>query len=192
MSRSQTGLAEFWSSIRELEKFWAWIVAAAALPFFASLIEITPPWPPAIAILTAIVNLIAVILAYQLFRTSSRRVINRLMVALTAILLFLSVIYLILLSEMTFRAGTAADAIVMVKGFVCTSYGNIFEECPWLGDKELKLAEWTPEVLWTSWSITITRIALVVSWLGCFLSLSVILSSFIVHQRFVRGERAPR
>jgi hypothetical protein len=177
------GMADFWSSAAELRRFWAWIIATAALPFMAKFIEIAPPWPPAIPVLTSLVTLLSLVLVYQFFRMAARRTVNRVM-GIGLFLLFLcSLIYLALLSEMTFAVpGTATAGI---KGFACTEVAETAfpGKCPWLGEAELKTAEWTAENLWLTWSITLTRLAIVASWLASFLFLSIVLASFINYQR---------
>lgn len=177
------GIADFWISAAELRRFWGWIVVTATLPFLAKFIEIAPPWPPAIPVLTSLVTLLALVLAYQFFRNSARRTVNR-VIAFGVVLLFLcSLVYLALLSEMTFAVPGSGS--VRVKGFVCTEMAQktFPGKCPWLGEMEMKKAEWTPENLWQTWSITLTRLAIVATWLSSFLLLSIILACFINYQR---------
>lgn len=176
-------MTDFWSTVRELQKFWAYIATAAALPLFASFVELTPPWPSSISILTSIVNLLAVVICYQIFRAGSRRLISR-VILLSAILLFLfSLVYLGLISEFTVKV--PGGGVNEIKGFVCTEMAATMHEklCPWLGEAELKDAEWTPTLLWTSWSVTIMRLLIVVSWLSSFMLLSICLATFIIYQR---------
>jgi len=182
-------LEDFWQAVRELERFWAYIVAAAALPLFAKFVELTPPWPSSIAILTSIVNLLAIVVAYQIYRGTSRRKATSVIVRATILLFLLSIAYLGMISELTFRQPSGT---IEIKGLVCSEVGRVTfpEKCPWLGPAELKTAEWTPEILWTSWSITIARILIVVSWLCSFLLLSLVLATFIIYQRSAKPPAA--
>ncbi|MCB1498934.1 MAG: hypothetical protein KDK07_03960 [Bauldia sp.] len=175
-------MTEFWETVRELERFWAWIVAAASLPFLASLIEITPPWPPAITVLTSIIAIVAVVLAYHFARTMKNRSVSVIVVITIVVLFIFSATYLGMLSQFSAKI---SDGSRVVTGFVCTPYAQQIypDRCPWLTESELKLAEWTPSLLWTSLSITASRMALVIFWLGSFLLLSFFLGLFIVVQR---------
>ncbi|MQW55267.1 hypothetical protein [Sinorhizobium meliloti] len=174
-------LEEFWKVLRELRNFWSWIVASAGLPFLAKLVEISPPWPPAIPVLTSIVTLLALILVYHFLRSANKRAISRVLGIGVGSLFLCSLIYLALLSQFTFvPPGTE---VTLVKGFICspfaaTTYPN---ECPELSERALKEAEWDPAQLWTFYSITIVRLAIAAFWLGSFLLLSVVLASFIVY-----------
>lgn len=178
-----TGLSDFWRIAAELRRFWAWIVASASLPFLASLIDISPPWPKAIPVLTSIITILALIVAYQFFKSAGKRAVNR-VIGWSAILLFAcSILYLALLSEMTFQI--PGTSVVGVKGFVCTEIATTSfpGRCPWLAERELRQSAWAPEDLWVTWSITMTRLAIVISWLAAFLLLSTILATFIIFQR---------
>jgi hypothetical protein len=179
----ENGLSDFWSAAEELRRFWAWIVASAALPFLASLSKIAPPWPPAISILTSSITVLAIVVAYQFFRNSSQKTVNRLIAVGIVLLFTFGFLYLATLSEMTFAVpGSDTDR---VKGFACTDFANISfpNRCPWFGESELRQSEWTPENLWLSWSITLVRMVLITLWLASFLLISLVLASFIVFQR---------
>lgn len=176
-------MSEFWATAEEIKRLWAWIVAAAGLPFLAGLAKVAPPWPPAVPVLTSIVNLLALIVSYQFFQVSSKKLINKVIIINLVILIIFSMLYLGFLSEMTFEVpGSNVDRI---KGFSCTDLARVSfpGKCPWFGESELRLAEWTPENLWNSWSITAVRLAIVALWLVSFMSFSTILGTFVIFQR---------
>lgn len=180
--RPKNGLDEFYSRLRDLRKLWAWIVAAAVLPFLAVLARIAPPWPPAVAYLTSIVCVLAMIVAHQIFRTSSLKSINKLILVCLGVLAVTSVAYLSVLSQFTYDAPGAK--VSRVKGFTCTDIGlkSFPAKCPWYGELELRQSEWEAEYLWTTWSIGVVRVALVSLWSAAIMSLSLAFSGFIVFQ----------
>jgi hypothetical protein len=177
------GLRPFRGVLRDVKELWAWAAGAATVPFLANLVSLAPPWPPAIVYLTAIIELIALIFAFHFLKASPAHTINRVLVASLVLLMLSSLVYLALLSEFTFNIPGQTTA--STKGFVCTAEAVAVyaEKCPWLGENELKQAEWFAPHLWTSWSITIARLALCATWLLAFMMLSMLLGSFVVHQR---------
>ena len=65
--------------------------ALAALPFFASLADLQPPWPPAIGFVSSALVLLSSLLAWEWTRRSrirNRRLLTLASVALTVIGLF--------------------------------------------------------------------------------------------------------
>jgi hypothetical protein len=178
-----SGLDPFRGVLRDVKELWAWAAGAAAVPFLANLAALAPPWPPAIVYLTAIIELIALILAFQFLKKARVRTINRVLAVSAAILFLSSILYLGLLSEFSYQIPGAK--LTAVKGFVCTAeaIAAFAGKCPWLGETELKQAEWFAPHLWTSWSITIMRVLLASVWLLAFMMLTTVLGSFVVHQR---------
>lgn len=181
--KKNSGLGGFFASVRDLDRVWALLAAASVPPVVVSLADIAPPWPASIPVLTAIVNLLGIILSHQLYREARPTLVSWSLVATCLMLFVLSAVHLSLVSQMTVAAPVAGE--VIVKGFACTAKARISygARCPWLGESELAAMGWTPTLLWTSWSITLTRVLLAVTWLASFFCLSLFLSIFVVHQR---------
>jgi hypothetical protein len=179
-----TGLDEFRRLLRDVKQLWAWGAAAAAVPFLANFLSLAPPWPVAIPYLTALVELITLILVFQFLKRSPRRSINRVIATSTVVLFGASLIYLGLLAEFTFETPSRTREI---KGFICGREAmKVFEDkCPWLGLSELSHIEYQPRSLWVSWSVSAMAIFLNLLWLLCFMMLSAVLGSFAVYQRRV-------
>jgi hypothetical protein len=91
-------------------------------------------------------------------------------------------LYLTMLSQFTFTE--PHSNLRSVKGFVCTNDALIVyrDLCPWLHDDQLAEAEWEAPRLWTLWSITLVRIAVVTLWSLSFTSLASLIGSFVVYQ----------
>jgi hypothetical protein len=184
MSAQWEGLGGFKALLREFRGLsWGVLGAGVAVPFAAELASLSPPWPPAVTGLTAITELVVLVLVYQFLRASRRRVINRVLVIAAIILAVSALTYLAVNSELTYETrGPKKERLV--KGFECKEAAlKIFgDSCPLLGSDEISLAQWNAETLWTSRSITMARLSLVVPWLLSFLSLSMLLGSFLVFQ----------
>jgi hypothetical protein len=129
---------EFFAVLNELTGLWAWIVAATGLPFLARFVSIAPPWPPEIALLTSIACVVAMILSFQAFRGSARKVVTKIILITACLFFVISILYLGVLSQFVYDV--PGSRIPRTKGFVCTKLAfNIFpEKCPWLGELELK------------------------------------------------------
>ncbi len=56
----------------------AWAAGGSvALPFIASFIAIIPPWPAGLNVMTAVFQLLALILVFQAYKRSSRAEVTR-------------------------------------------------------------------------------------------------------------------
>jgi hypothetical protein len=183
---SPVGMQGFWRLLKDVRHLLVWAVGSATIPIVAGFASLYPPWPPAIVQVTALLQVVTLILVYQYLRLSSVKVINRTLFAGAVILCLVSTLYLVALSQFTFTE--PISKLRFVKGFVCTKdalalYANL---CPWLGDDQLREAEWESARMWTPWSITAVRVALVLLWSTSFVALSSVLGSFIVHQSNAR------
>jgi len=188
-----SGLDEFKKLLAEFRGLSAWAVGGAvAVPFAAALVDFSPPWPPGIVLVTAVVELIALVFVFQFLKSAKRRSINRALIVSTAGLSIASVVYLILLSLYTYRVPTTGERFV--KGYNCTPEAKaIFKDhCPDLGLDELRTAEYEAERLWTRRSLTLMRVTLVILWSAAFILLSLTLGAFIVYQMNVRGRGGPK
>lgn len=179
----------FWRLAAELRRFWIWIATAASIPFLVQMLSIAPPWPSSIAILTSIVMTLSLIIAYQVIRPVRRAVVNIVICVGTVVLFAASVVYLLLLSTMTFeyQNGTGTG----VKGIICTKIAERLypERCPWLSEFELRQAEWDPSILWEPFSISVIKVGIATVWILCFFILSIIVASFFsYHQRRLRRD----
>jgi hypothetical protein len=180
-------LAEFKRLLSEFRGLSTWAVGGSlAVPFAAQLAQLSPPWPPAIVGVTAIVELLALVFVFQFLKTASRKRINSVLTTGALVLVIAALAYLALFSYFTYT--TPGNKVRLVKGFVCTSMAaKVYKnDCPDLGMDQLNEAEYEAERLWTHSSILIARLGLTVSWLINFLALSAILGSFLVYQMRVR------
>jgi hypothetical protein len=179
----QSGLVGFKELLSEFRGLSIWAVGGSlAVPFAAALASLSPPWPPAIVLVTAVAELVALIYVYQFLKSAKRRTINRIIAATGPALVILGAAYLVGVSLYTYEVPTTKQRFV--KGYVCTEEAvSVFKQkCPDLGIDELKQAEYDADRLWTSRSIAMTRLAIVALWLAAFVALAILVGSFLVYQ----------
>jgi hypothetical protein len=181
-TEARTGYDDFISIVKKFNALSGLIVAAgASVPFLASLVDVVPPYPGA-AMITALVELVALVLAFQFYRTSPRRKINRVM-AIAAVLLFaVGAVYLLAFTVMTEPHPDGKSRIV--RGFICRA--DIPQvtaaECPMVSRQRIANAKFVADNIWQPWTVQLTSWALVIMWLSLFLLLSTLLGVFLVFQ----------
>jgi hypothetical protein len=159
---------------------WA-LAGATVLPFIGALIGLSPPWPRGAAAITAVVTCVATILIFHSLREASLRAVNRITAVSALALALTASIYLVAVSLFTYQTPTTNE--YWAKGFVCTAEALVIykDKCPNLGIDELQGAEYEAERLWTSQSVTIIRVTLVVLWLLAFVAIAAVIGSLLVH-----------
>jgi hypothetical protein len=185
-----SGLDDFKRLLREFRGLSVWAVGGSlVVPFAAALVDLSPPWPKGIVPVTAVVELLSLVLVFQFL--NSRRAAERGILAGVAVFALSSVVYLAALSHYTYEVPTTKARFV--KGYECTADAKaVFKErCPDLGLDELRTAEYEAARLWTHTSITVTRTSLAVLWLASFIALSFALGSFLWHQMRKKGRGEP-
>lgn len=172
-------LRRYLKSVKEL---WAWAAGAAVVPFLVNFANLAPPWPPAIAYLTAVFELVALLWAYHSMQSISR--VEATVRLRRYMVFFFGVTILYLFVHSLFTIGVPRSDLVLVKGFMCTEVAaSQFANCPWLIAEDIQQAEWDAALLWTPLSIAVTRIGIVLLWLLAFFSLSLFLGAFLVRLR---------
>lgn len=138
---------------------------AAALPMLAAFADLQPPWPPAIAYVSAAMILMAALFAIEWGRNSKQAFRRRLIIG-SALTTIIGLFAYLTLYSLFVEAVPGAD-VRIIKGYECTREAMLVysEACPNLGGKELRGAAWHAENLWTRESITFIRISLTACWL---------------------------
>jgi hypothetical protein len=192
----ESGLAGFKQLLREFKGISAWMIGGGlVVPFAAERASLSPPWPSGIVLLTAISELVVLMLVYQFLKSAKRRTINIVLVISAIVLATIGTVYVTMASLYIYEVPTTKERFV--KGYLCTpEAATVFaQKCPDLGLTELSTANFEAEALWTRSSIAKVRIALVANWVSAFVALAVFMGSFIVYQvqvgkRNVRGRGA--
>jgi hypothetical protein len=149
---------------REIAKVLAYASVFAAIPVFASLQNLQPPWPTGIAHVSAAIIFLATILVWELGRGMGRKSRRRLLLlaaGLTMIGLF-AYLYLYSTYVVSIEGG---DRIIM--GYECNAPTRaVYKDmCPNLGEMELNRAGYDPRLLFTRGSLSAVRLGLVATWL---------------------------
>jgi len=188
-----SGLEDFKLLLKEFRGLSVWAVGGSlVVPFAAAWADLSPPWPPGIVPVTAVVELLALVVVFQFFKSSKRRVINRVLLLSVSVFAITSVIYLIAFSYFTYKVPTTKERFV--KGYKCTvNAEKVFKDrCPDLGLDELRTAGYEAERLWTPGSIALIRTGLALVWALLFVALSFALGAFLQYQmRTKRREKIP-
>jgi hypothetical protein len=151
---TQTGYDEFLGILKRFRTLSVTSLAGgAAVPFVAYVAAVAPPWPPGIMLLTALTELLSLVIAFQFLHRKTRRIANRAIACGGIVTFATSFLYLILFSVFTFVTPKTGER--WVKGFVCNPVISkaYADECPLLGLGRLQEAQYNSETLWQDWSI---------------------------------------
>lgn len=184
MPATRTGLDEFKDVLKDFRGLSLWAVGAGVVaPFITAFLDVTPPWPKGVASVTAVVELITLICAFQFFGSVRRERLNRLMIWALAVGVVTGLAYLVLFLRFTFQIPTTK--VVAASGFSCTPealevYRGV---CPSPGKEVLASVQYEAAEIWQSWSIDTILISLLSVWMVCFCALSLFVGLFVIFQR---------
>jgi hypothetical protein len=177
-----TGLDDFKRVLSEFSNLSLWAAGASvAFPFIASFLSVIPPWPIGLNVITAVIQLVTLIVAYQTFSRNARRITRN--VKWLAILgLFLLLLYMGIFTLFTVYIPPAHRSIVI--GYECLPDAKkVFEaKCPFLTIDDLSAAAFDEFVLWTKPSIMAIRVSLVALWFSVFICLASLIGQFLIYQ----------
>jgi uncharacterized membrane protein YfcA len=139
--------------------------ALAALPLFAAFVDLQPPWPPAIAYVSAALVLLAALAAWEWNKSGVVR--RRRLWLIVAAALTVGGLFGYLLLYSLFVETIPGSATRVIRGYSCTQQAReVYAElCPDLPRSALRDAEWEAVELWTRSSITAVRLGLTAAWL---------------------------
>lgn len=154
------------SYLKDLIKILGVAAAFAALPLLVGFAGLAPPWPPAVAYVTAVFILIAALVMWEWVRDVSRTVRRRFILAGIALTVIGLGVYLPFYSLYVQDVPGSDERVV--RGTKCTPKAQLVyaAECPELPRDALRAAEWQAEVLWTRGSIMQVQLVLVAAWLA--------------------------
>jgi TctA family transporter len=179
-----TGLDEFRAALLDYKSISSWAMGGTvAVPLVDYVMRLGPPWPWAggVPITTSVAELLTLICVFHFWSRSSRKAVSRRMVILIILLVICFGAYLYHNSTFTFFTPVGEK---LVKGFTLRS-----DEAPLIpsvyptADDALEGAEYRPDLVWTSSSITAMRLTLLFLWLFSFVSLSAAIASFTLYHR---------
>jgi hypothetical protein len=176
------GLDDFKQVLAEFGNLSLWAAGASVVfPFIASFLSIIPPWPVGLNVITAVIQLVTLIVAYQTFSRNNQR-ITRNIKWLAVLGLFLLLSYMSLFTLFTIYIPPAHRSIVI--GYECLSDAQrVFgSKCPFLTIDDLSGAVFDEFLLWTKFSVTVIRVLLVALWFSVFICLALLIGQFLIYQ----------
>ena len=157
---------------------------AIAAPLADYVIKLGPPWPGAAPIMTALLELLVLIGAFEFWYATSRKKQRRRMLIFIASSLAFFFLYFFLTSQYTFKHPVSGD--MMVLGYdLHPDAEAAMQPGDDVGDL-LEGAEYRPEEVWTSQSLAFSRLGLLVSWFGLFASIAGFIAVFVMIQRRIQ------
>ena len=184
LSKPKTGLDEFREVITDYKSLTSWTVSGAIVtPLTDFILKLGPPWPTGVPAITSVAEFLSLTFIFHSWFTLSQAKLSRRLIIALIVLCLSFIVYLVLFSSYTFRHTKTRD--LDVKGFELTEgVKKVMKEFPdYTEDDALKGNQYDPEGVWTNRSITAMRIAILVTWLILFVSLSIFLGTFVMVQR---------
>ncbi len=176
-----TSLDEFKEVLGEINGVTKTALAGiSALPIITMAIDLSPPWPRGMPVVTCLIELIVLMLSFHYARRFKKSTISRVLISTSLGMVFASLIYFSLLSLFVFDTPNGTR---FVKGHECTVEAKMIfgQSCPLLPKTMIKEANYDAEILWTQLSIMEVRLAILFSWLVIFICLSGFTGCFVVH-----------
>jgi hypothetical protein len=160
------------------------------VPFVAYVANVMPPLT-GIVLITALVEIVTLVLVFQLFRSKPKRAIDKMLTRTVVLLFAASAVYLVCFVMVTFQKGSSTER--GVRGFICESKlsKEMAAGCPSVSREHLQKAEWDPYQVWVEWTVDLNLALLTLLWLACFLLLSFSIGTFLVYQTRVPGKVRP-
>lgn len=183
-----TGLEEFNQVIADFRSISSLAVKGAVAAPFADVvlrqfnIGLAPPWPTGVLVITSVAELLVLIYIFQYWRTKSKKSFNRRMLAALVVLIIAFSGYVYLFGTLTRAHPKTKQAIVLGFEPANDSLKTAFSE-GYTADEALEENEYNPATIWSSRSINITRITLLLAWLLIFAGLSSFIGAFVISQR---------
>lgn len=184
------GTDDFFVVLQNYRKLSVWAAGGSvAVPFVAQFIGVVPPFPTGLNVISAVLQLVVLMIMFQLYRRKPRALINRRMPLFAALALAALLVYLFAFGILVVEGpGTERYAI----GLQCTEAARLVhgESCPFLGAGALAGAAWDEFLLWTRWSVSLVRLLLVGLWFAFFGFLAAAIGVFLVYQGDAGARRA--
>src|SRR4051812_3432325 len=178
-----SGLDVFYKLLKEFRGLSvAGLGTAAAVPFVAYLADVVPPWPKGIILVTALVELVTLIVVFQFLSHATKTAINKAMAVCVFFLALFGSAYLLAFSLLTYANSAAKTR--GVKGFICRADNppQTMAECPLVSVERLRDASYSAELIWQGWTVDVVRFGIAMLWLVVLLLLTAVVGSFLVHQ----------
>lgn len=186
---ASTGLEEFKQVLTDFHELGSLAVkGTVAAPLLDVLLKFGPPPTAAIAVLTSVMQFLAVMWTFHFWHGTARTKLNRRMKLCAALFVVGLLLSGVLIKQFTASPGLGRDSVVL--GYALRS-----DVQPLIGPNHtpvdaLREAQYDASQVWTNPSITAIQVLLVIAWTGTFVAVAMFISTFLMLQRAGRDVTA--
>ncbi|QDU13272.1 hypothetical protein CA11_10540 [Gimesia maris] len=186
-------LKDLYYHIIRFKKVAIWLITLSCLPPLVDIyLHIGPPWPhrTGVAYFTTIAIWVVILLTHSQYQGVSQTKLKNIIFKLAVSILVFFIVFIFLLAEFVEDAPTSDNQVA--KGFLlkpiwvqALENGKFPDGTPFAVQNErdiLKGNAWDPKKVWPSWTVSIIRFSLLITWLGFFGSLAALTSVYILLQ----------
>lgn len=192
----RTGLDDFFDLTGQVRKVA--LIAAGGLillPLLAGFGGFQPPWPKGVAIITSLLEMVVLIVVFQLLSHAPRALASKVIVWSALLVALLSVAYLVLSAIFVYQIPHNDTRVVLGCGLgentkiILDHLGRRpTDVCPGEFSSLLEGKQYNTDQIWTKLSVNLIGAALVLTWLGAFGALAALMGVFVSFQRRQRGQ----
>jgi hypothetical protein len=186
---AQSGIAEFKEVLTDFRSLTSWSIGGAvAAPLADLALKLGPPWPPGAFLISSLAEILTLIYIFHFWFRANHKQLGKRMRASVITLLLSALTYLVLFDLFTFQSPSSNQRYT--KGFVPKPDKKMLLDAGRSEDEVLRGSEYNPNQVWKSWSITAVHLSLLGAWTVIFISLSIVVGSFVISQRRKRIRQA--
>lgn len=178
----KTRIENFHGLTKEYGNILAVGFGSAAILLISQLISVAPPWPSAIIQISAVYQLLVLIVVAQFFTEKRKSVFDKRIRLFVSGFFAISIIYFAALSVFVY-SGPNGDRFV--RGLICTqdALALFSDSCPLLSDREISRAGYDGGELWTTTGLMLGRSLFLALWLLLLTSVAFSVATFVQFQR---------
>lgn len=177
-----TGLEDFGELIRGYKGVLAATLGGALLALISEFSGIVPPFPEGVVQITAIFQLLILIVVFQIIDKRSKKFVDRHIIISLIIFVFILLTYLLILNIFTY---SDPDGEIKLKGLICTDRAQLYFEgaCLFISDAQVTASGGIEGDIWTDLGRDLAGMIVLVLWLVMFSSVSYAVAVFANFQR---------
>jgi len=154
---------------------------AVAAPLADLWLKIGPPPTKPIAVLSSLMEFVAVVWVFQFWYSIDERNLNIRMKTALGIFCIGIATALVLLWTFTILPGQSRERVI--EGFRLVPSVKPLINDSYTAEQALRESEYDADKIWTRGSIVLMRASIILTWMASFASLAVYLTTFIILQR---------
>lgn len=190
----KSSLDSFIQSIKDVKKLITIAVSGLICSqVIALLAGIQPPWPKGILILTSMIELLVLMMAWHFSSVSEKMNTGKILVILFSLLCFFSLAYVFMYSLFVYNIpGTSTDIVLgcglthdsqLVLSLNKIDLKTITDTCPEEFTRILSSAEFEATRVWTPWTVKLNQVVIFALWLAAFSCLAAFMGIFVAYHK---------